>query len=388
MHRSLIIVNNIYCNYTAVSDGAKNNTHYTETLNSNISVSNSNKSLSMLDYMERFLGHKIINWTGLESSDINGANIRIISQNTEKEKISMDSIIDMNNKNNKKKGWCAIIVLSQNNNIKNLIFHDNDEIIYLNENRLIMFPTYRQCSLISINYQDHEIDTDINNEQKNYFQLFLFDYYPARELSKDYWLMADRHRKWYRKTFLEIELCDQIIKEAETWASENGWTKQRHEQYPTTDIPLKELEIGNQIRNKIINEVFPYLAKKYFFPSSTMSLNDLFVVKYDANGQSSLAAHRDVSILSFNILLNEADEFESGGTYFHHNKSTVTNEKGSIVVHSGKLLHEGKQVTSGTRYILVGFVMIDSSRINYDYINQCKERLISDQELFCNMFLY
>ena len=87
---------------------------------------------------------------------------------------------------------------------------------------------------------------------------------------------------------------------------------------------------------------------------------------------------------SFNILLNDADGFEGGGTYFNTPVSLVEwddggesllshssdeigkcrtsevslarGQRGDCLMHCGQLLHGGCTVTHGTRFILVGFV--------------------------------
>jgi predicted 2-oxoglutarate/Fe(II)-dependent dioxygenase YbiX len=61
-------------------------------------------------------------------------------------------------------------------------------------------------------------------------------------------------------------------------------------------------------------------------------------------------------VLSFNVLLNSADDFTGGGTYFDATKQTVHITQGDAAVHSGKVLHAGAPVQTGIRQILVGFV--------------------------------
>jgi hypothetical protein len=85
---------------------------------------------------------------------------------------------------------------------------------------------------------------------------------------------------------------------------------------------------------------------------------DLFFVKYGMGEgeQQSLAVHTDGSGFSFNILLNEPDDFLGGGTFFEQQNITVCPTRGEAIVHSGDVRHGGKAITSGERYILVGFI--------------------------------
>jgi hypothetical protein len=62
---------------------------------------------------------------------------------------------------------------------------------------------------------------------------------------------------------------------------------------------------------------------------------------------------------SFNVLLSDpSTAFSGGGTYFDHplNYSKQPVGIGGALVHCGKRRHAGNAITSGTRYLLVGFV--------------------------------
>ena len=69
-----------------------------------------------------------------------------------------------------------------------------------------------------------------------------------------------------------------------------------------------------------------------------------------------MGIHRDGSIVSFNVLLNSEHEFTGGGTYIEASNTVHTIDRGDCFVHSGKVRHGGETITSGVRYILVGFL--------------------------------
>jgi hypothetical protein len=100
-----------------------------------------------------------------------------------------------------------------------------------------------------------------------------------------------------------------------------------------------------------------------YFPEGDTKLApyDIFVVRYDATQQNRLAAHRDASIISFNLALNA--DFEGGGTYIDALGARLTLDPGTLLIHCGRLRHCGCPVTRGVRYILVGFVMVSSPHI-------------------------
>lgn len=96
---------------------------------------------------------------------------------------------------------------------------------------------------------------------------------------------------------------------------------------------------------------------------------------------------------SFNILLNDPKEFEGGHTRFEGLARTVPIGQGHIIMHTGKARHSGETVTRGTaapgplvrpgypvnssiptlgqlgtRYVLVGFINVRSSRLNQSLV--------------------
>lgn len=114
-------------------------------------------------------------------------------------------------------------------------------------------------------------------------------------------------------------------------AAAHGWRTKRHGHHNTTDFSLRDAPAINRLLAPIVDSrVLPTLSRLYFPKndkpgqdglSSEMLLTceDLFLVQYDATqpgGQRSLGAHRDESLLSFNIALNDPSEFVGGGTRF------------------------------------------------------------------------
>jgi hypothetical protein len=159
--------------------------------------------------------------------------------------------------------------------------------------------------------------------------------------------------------------CQLVVNEAERVASTvMDWTKNRHGNYPTTDLPIAELpQTLDMFKHTLVQRIYPLLRSQFasFLPDpSKLRVADGFIVKYDAvAGQTSLKPHRDGSVLSFNIALNPSEEYEGGGTWFASNDSAVRIECGQMCSHASALLHGGHPITSGTRYILVAFVILE-----------------------------
>ena len=136
-------------------------------------------------------------------------------------------------------------------------------------------------------------------------------------------------------------------------------------------------------RERLLPDIaYPLLSNAfgYTLPASlTASIVDLkfglrvvdaFIVKYNAaEGQRELRPHRDGSVFSFNVALNELDEYDGGGTSFRllqrgqdSNNATaavIRSDRGRILAHSSALVHGGNPIESGIRYVLVAFVSVD-----------------------------
>jgi hypothetical protein len=161
------------------------------------------------------------------------------------------------------------------------------------------------------------------------------------------------------ETILSADECTRAVRQVENFARVHGWLGDRHRGYATTDIRSAMISpVDSWLRPAIQKRLFPVLAKRFSFEISSFEFRDLFFVKYMAvaGKQSYVDVHRDGSILSFNILLNEETEFDGGGTWFEHTQRTHPNKRGNALVHSGKLRHAGTAITRGVRLILVGFI--------------------------------
>jgi hypothetical protein len=209
------------------------------------------------------------------------------------------------------------------------------------------------------------------------------------------------------KNFLPITFCDYIVKCAEDKASENvrdkkfinsnGWTSQRHKNYPTLDFAVTDInEISYLISNYVIQNIFPIYEEKYAINKHLLEITDLFIVKYEFNNQNKLSNHRDGSLLSFSILLNNKEDFDGGGTMMYlngvENKGTLyEHNKGELLIHPGKILHAGNEITRGVRYLLVGFINVhrigqhNHNKLNNTLNNTLNRNFIIDKSNYLNL---
>ena len=178
------------------------------------------------------------------------------------------------------------------------------------------------------------------------------------------------NRKYIVLNLLNKEQCNAIINESEDYALKHQWTSKRHEAYPTTDNEInKSWQCYGALENRVKEVLFPALSKMYDMDPQKMGIEELFVAKYDANGQRKLEAHRDNSELSFILALN--DSYTGGGTQFTETGEKVHLKTGQCMIFSGQNHHKGVEITSGTRYIVAGFLTYEGK--DYcDKMDMCK----------------
>uniref|UniRef100_K3W6X8 Fe2OG dioxygenase domain-containing protein n=1 Tax=Globisporangium ultimum (strain ATCC 200006 / CBS 805.95 / DAOM BR144) TaxID=431595 RepID=K3W6X8_GLOUD len=167
--------------------------------------------------------------------------------------------------------------------------------------------------------------------------------------------------------------CREVLSVLERVTTQHGWCTQRHAAYPTTDMPCyRVVPIESWVRGTLVSRLFSQLYDCYAIPRETkqITFRELFYVKYEAKPgeRAELGIHCDGSVLSFNVLLNNAAEFTGGGTFFEATKETIHITQGDAVVHSGKVRHAGAPVLEGKRMILVGFLDI-VDRVFSSYAN-------------------
>ena len=157
--------------------------------------------------------------------------------------------------------------------------------------------------------------------------------------------------------------CIRIINAGNEYAAHHGgWTTDRHQEAPTTDIPFDLLggpqkHKFQQWKKNFIHKILsPILFRDY--QATFRSFEDFFLVRYSSETQSALRVHRDGTVISLVIQLNE--DFEGGGTYINSLEKSLVHNTGDLCIHSGWLFHGALPVTSGERYVLIGFCNIDA----------------------------
>ena len=179
-----------------------------------------------------------------------------------------------------------------------------------------------------------------------------------------------------REPILSREACQYLIHAAKQVAETRGWTKNRHVQAPTCDIPVHDLPLPAQAwtRQAFHDVLFPLIQEVFGeqLDLNHLCIQDCFVVRYDGDGEEDnthdgpgfahLKPHEDESLISLTIALNDMDEYEGGGLYIASTQDLLNGPAGTVLCFPGSLVHGGYQVTKGTRWILTVFLYCDANR--------------------------
>jgi hypothetical protein len=164
-------------------------------------------------------------------------------------------------------------------------------------------------------------------------------------------------------SLLPLKACRDIIEMCEIHAKllPDGWSGESRSQYryATTDLEvvlvpvlrdwLKHIDFMAEISRRIL----------WGHGLNILELDDMFVIKYDATvagKQCELSRHVDAGDVSFMLMLSDSKDFEGGGTSFDILGDHVLSlAQGELLTFDASLYHRGVAITSGLRYLLVGF---------------------------------
>ena len=201
---------------------------------------------------------------------------------------------------------------------------------------------------------------------------------PTFQLASKSGRQTPLHNVYVLHKVLPVELCNLIVTESH----QHTFTTARHKHFPTVDIPLRRLRSSYPLFKEFMTEkIYPKIKSRYDLVDPVFSVVDLFVVKYSMSGQRKLGNHRDGSIISFNILLNSPLDFSGGGTCFADQIKVSHSDRGSCIIHCGKIKHSGYPITKGTRILLVGFLSVKSPSI-LPSSERGELKMISDDDVY------
>ena len=248
----------------------------------------------------------------------------------------------------------ATFCLHPRQDIRDLFVHPCVKTFALKQQAIGQIPTDIRPSTIEISKPKYDI---LDASDWNLWKSKYIDKVMARG---EYDLLVDEIGPQYSNIFefpLFTQLfCDELIAMAE---AENKWTEGRHEFYPTNDVLLQELGLGD-IYKRVIREIITPLATHIWKLEGAWLANpsdETFMIKYSMDKQGHLSLHHDHSYFTCGVKLN--DEFDGGGTYFPKYGVCLTPRRnGNAFLHPGAITHKhgARPIHAGLRYIIVSFI--------------------------------
>ena len=96
------------------------------------------------------------------------------------------------------------------------------------------------------------------------------------------------------------DTCDTMRAIVEAHAA-GRWTRDRHEDFPTIDVPVDQLPGMRALAEAVIaSRIAPFMNRTWGVPEDCVQVHDLFVVVYSCEdgGQRALKPHQDESHFS------------------------------------------------------------------------------------------
>lgn len=164
--------------------------------------------------------------------------------------------------------------------------------------------------------------------------------------------------------FMSREECAKLIEKAERYGK---WESMYGDKFPGQEVRIRVLDINlfDKLEQHFVDQINPAI-ERHWWPLQMYGLRDAFIIRYSPETQKSLNCHHDASLVSAIVYLN--DDYTGGDTYFpRQNFSTEGTEVGKMVLWPGQVTHghEGREVTSGTKYALVIWTARRPGDVNY-----------------------
>jgi len=124
---------------------------------------------------------------------------------------------------------------------------------------------------------------------------------------------------------------------------------------------------------KLETVFFPLLS--HLFPEvvtsqSVLRAHSVSLLKYNSSHPRT-DVHIDNGILAMTLAMTPKDEYVGGGTFFEHFDQVLPMDVGHGTFRPGSVRHGGHRVTSGTRYILGAFLLIED---RIEHVRRLKNR--------------
>lgn len=160
-----------------------------------------------------------------------------------------------------------------------------------------------------------------------------------------------------------LHLLDYIVIRCDDYAATlpGGWMTYLYS-LTKQDIALRDVPEMYNAAMPIISYVKSTIKRMYDVNHVKIDRNQPHVLRYSAEGgckHTGVELHHDKCSLTANIMMSRSNSYVGGGTYFPDAKTTVKLEFGEFLIHPGKIVHAGVDITKGTRTLMILFTHIE-----------------------------
>lgn len=169
--------------------------------------------------------------------------------------------------------------------------------------------------------------------------------------------VAEQHNIYIADVGLSPDECDRIIQITEQ-ACRGQYAAYT---YAKQTLGCREFPSLAWAVQDAVHTVVHAILQRSANPRLSLDDREPHMVKYDVTKKErqKLDMHTDKSEWTFLIALSNGCglDYEGGGTYFECLDSTVHVQRGHALIFPGKLRHCGQRISSGLRFLLVGFLV-------------------------------
>lgn len=179
----------------------------------------------------------------------------------------------------------------------------------------------------------------------------------SKRVVVDWVTVSEEHNIYIADVGLTPTQCDQIVQVTEQVCRGQyaAYT------YAKQTLGCREFPALAAVSQPAVHRVTHAILE--FSQNNRLALDDRepHMVKYDVTKKErqKLDMHTDKSEWTFLIALSNGCgmDYEGGGTYFEALDATVHLSRGHALIFPGRLRHCGQRITTGLRFLLVGFLV-------------------------------
>ena len=197
---------------------------------------------------------------------------------------------------------------------------------------------------------------------------------PPEDFAETFGFPLDLIKVTEGKPLFDATEAAQVIKTAEQeGVDQNEYTSGKYKLGGDwlTNLPQTRQWFNTQLEHVL----FPLLA--HLFPEiissqSTLRAHSVSLLKYNASHPRT-DVHIDNGILALTLALTPRSDYNGGGTFFEHfgADQILEMDVGHATLRPGSVRHGGHAVTSGTRYVLGGFLLLEDK---VEHVRRLKNR--------------